>query len=57
MLYALICLAFIAYGQNGEQENIIKAIQAQSDISQKNDLEAWKASWQHDPNAFLLYLQ
>jgi tetratricopeptide (TPR) repeat protein len=56
MLYALICLAFIAYGQNGEEENVIKAIKAKSDASQSRDIEAWKASWKHDATSSLTFI-
>ncbi|MDP9230065.1 MAG: tetratricopeptide repeat protein, partial [Bacteroidota bacterium] len=47
-LCTLICLGFIASGQNGEEENIKKATLAKIDAYRSRNIEAWKASWQHD---------
>jgi tetratricopeptide (TPR) repeat protein len=48
ILYTLVLFSVIAYGQNGEEENIKKAILARSDANRNRNLEAWIASWDHD---------
>ena len=48
ILCMLLCLGFIAFGQKGEEENVKKATQAKMDAYQNRNLDAWKASWQHD---------
>jgi len=45
---ALICAAYIAFPQNADEQNVIKAIQAKIDAYYNRDLAGWKASWQHD---------
>jgi tetratricopeptide (TPR) repeat protein len=51
ILYIFILCGAIAHAQNGEQENIKKAIQARNDANRNRNLEAWVATWQHDAQA------
>jgi tetratricopeptide (TPR) repeat protein len=53
---AFILLGFIAYAQNGEEENIKKAIQERTDANRNRDLEAWKATWHHDSKASFTFV-
>lgn len=56
VLYTLLLFGIIAYGQNGEEENVKKAIQAKMDAAQKGDLEGRKAAWQHDSKASTTFI-
>ena len=51
ILYALLLFGLIAYGQNGEEGNIKKAIQERSDAGRSRNLEAMLAAWHHDAQA------
>jgi tetratricopeptide (TPR) repeat protein len=51
ILYTLVLFSVIVYGQNGEEQNIKRAIQARSDANRDRNLEAWMASWAHDPQS------
>jgi len=48
VLLTTIGFGFFTYAQTGEEGNIKKAIQAKIDAYQSRNLDAWKASWQHD---------
>ena len=51
ILFPFICLGLLALGQNKDEENIKKTIQARMDAYLKGDVEGRKATWQHDANA------
>jgi tetratricopeptide (TPR) repeat protein len=51
ILYIFVLFGVIVHAQNGEQENIKKAVQAKYEANRDRNLEAWMASWQHDPHA------
>ena len=51
ILYIFVLLGVIAHAQNGEEENIKKAVQARNDANRNRNLEAWMATWQHDVQA------
>lgn len=48
ILCTVICFGFIAFGQNGEEEAIIKATRAKIDAYQNRDIAGWMDGWQHD---------
>jgi tetratricopeptide (TPR) repeat protein len=49
ILTAFLCSGFMAFSQNAEDEAIKKVIRAETEAYFKRDLEAWKATWLHDP--------
>ena len=51
MLAACISIGLIALGQNSEEENIKKAVEAEFSAFDSN-LDAWKATWHHDAKVF-----
>ena len=51
MLAAFISIGLMALGQNADEENIKKAIEAEYSAFNSN-LDAWKATWLHDAKVF-----
>jgi tetratricopeptide (TPR) repeat protein len=49
-------VSVIAHAQNGEEENIKKAIQAGSDANRDRNLEAWATTWQHHPQTSFTFV-
>jgi tetratricopeptide (TPR) repeat protein len=56
ILCTLITLGFIAAGQNGEEENVKKALQAKMDAFGSGNLEGRKAGWHHDATASTTFI-
>jgi len=48
VLTALVCLAVTSFAQNGEEENIKKVVQAETETYYKRDAQGWKDTWLHD---------
>lgn len=55
ILCTFLCLAFIAFAQN-EEENIKKAIQAKMDAFGSGNFEGRKAAWHHDAKASTTFI-
>ena len=48
-LTAIICTCLISAAQNSEEEKIKKVVLAETEAFYNRNLEAWRATWMHDP--------
>jgi tetratricopeptide (TPR) repeat protein len=56
LLAAFFCLACTAFAQSTDEEAIKQVIRAETEAFFSHNLDAWKATWQHDPKIKRIFM-